>query len=312
VRVLRAIDDGPIDEACASDEFFWIDLEDPTDEAIARLGERFDWHPLAVEDLQSLGQRPKLESYGDYVVMFFFGARAGDDGLPDPVEVGLVVSGSYVVTVRRAGPELDALRARLEARPSGEEQWVVYAILDTLTDTFFPGLAATDERIDELERAIVERPHDEQLTEILELKRTLTDLRRIVVPQRDLTARAMGQLEDIPGLDPASRDWFRDVYDHLIRVGEQIDSYRDLLTSTMDVYLSTVSMRLNEVIRKLTVVATVFLPLTVVTSFFGQNFAWLENHIHSLGAFLVFGIGGIAVSLGILYGWFRSAGLNGR
>ena len=310
MQVLQSIDEHGIDEVCAADEFFWLDLEDPTDEALAKLGERFDWHPLAVEDLQRLGQRPKLESYGDYVVMFVFGARAGEDGLPDPVEVGVVVSGSYVVTVRHAGNELDGLRSRLAARRGGEEQWVVYSILDTLTDTFFPGLETTDDRIDTLERAIVEQPRDEQLTEILELKRTLADLRRIVAPQRDVAGRAIGELEVIPGLDPASRDWFRDVYDHLLRLDEQIDSYRDVLTGVMDLYLSRVSMRLNEVIRKLTIAATIFLPLTVITSFYGQNFGWLVDNTKSLASFLIFGVGSIVVSGILLAVWFRRARLT--
>ena len=310
MRVLTSIEPTEIDEVCAAEEFFWIDLEDPAAETLEQLGQRFDWHPLAVEDLQHLGQRPKLESYGEYVVMFVFGATAGEDGLPDPIEVGVVVSGAYVVTVRRAGTELEGLRARLTARTGGEEQWVVYSILDTLTDTFFPGLETTDDRIDRLERAIVEQPRDEHLTEILELKRTLADLHRIVAPQRDVAARAIGELEVIPGLDPASRDWFRDVYDHLLRLDEQIDSYRDGLTGVMDLYLSRVSMRLNEVIRKLTIAATIFLPLTVITSFYGQNFGWLVNHMRSLTAFLVFGVGSIVASGIVLAVWFRRARLT--
>jgi magnesium transporter len=126
-----------------------------------------------------------------------------------------------------------------------------------------------------------------------------------VTPQRDLFARAIDQIALLPGLEPAARDYFRDVYDHLIRISDLIDSYRDLLTGAMDVYLSTVSNRLNQVMKQLTVVATIFLPLTFVTGFFGQNFAWMVRHVDSLGAFLGFGIGGIALSVVLMVAWFK-------
>jgi magnesium transporter len=109
----------------------------------------------------------------------------------------------------------------------------------------------------------------------------------------------------LPGLEPATRDYFRDVYDHLIRISDLIDSYRDLLTGAMDVYLSTVSNRLNQVMKQLTVIATIFLPLTFVTGFFGQNFGWMVRHVNSLEAFLAFGIGGIVLAAALLFAWFK-------
>ena len=105
-----------------------------------------------------------------------------------------------------------------------------------------------------------------------------------------------------------TRDYFRDIYDHLIRVSDLIDSYRDLLTGTMDVYLSTVSNRLNGVMKQLTVIATIFLPLSFVVGFFGQNFGWLTGHINSLWVFLVYGIGGLLVALVALFVWFKRRG----
>jgi magnesium transporter len=309
MQVLDGIDERAIGELIARDEFFWLDLVDPTPEQLAGLAQRFGWHPLALEDMQERRQRPKLDRYGDQMLIVFYGAHATDalaDDAPQLVEVHIMVSGSWVVTVRheRCG-ELEELRRRVAADASKDEELVVYRIFDTLTDTFFPVLEKIDDAIDELEDVIVLRPTDEQLQRVFRLKRRLVVLRRVITPQRDLAARTIGEIDDLPGLASGSRDYFRDVYDHLIRVSDLIDSYRDLLTGTMDVYLSTVSNRLNVVMKQLTLVATVFLPITALTGFFGQNFGWLVRHIRGPVAFFVLGVGGALASCVLLYAWFR-------
>jgi magnesium transporter len=306
MQVLDTIDERAIDELTSRREFFWLDLVNPSAEQLSSLAERFHWHPLALEDMEKRGQRPKLDRYGDHMLLVFYGARQVGHEAPDVIEVHLVVSGDWVVTVRHGGcGELDELRQRLPADHTKGEQFIVYRILDTLTDTFFPVLEAIDEEIDELEDAIVLGPNDEQLQRIFHLKRSLVTLRRIITPQRDLAARTIDDLAELPGLDPGTRDYFRDVYDHLIRLSDMVDSYRDLLTGAMDVYLSTVSNRTNVVMKQLTLVATIFLPITALTGFFGQNFGWLVLHIRSLAAFMAFGVGGIAISSAILFVWFK-------
>jgi magnesium transporter len=169
-------------------------------------------------------------------------------------------------------------------------------------------LSSIDDDIDRLEDDIIGKPTDEQLQRLFRLKRGLVTLRRVVTPQRDLAARTIDEIAELPGIDPESRDYFRDVYDHLIRISDLIDSYRDLLTGAMDVYLSTVSNRLNGVMKQLTIVATVFLPITALTGFFGQNFGWLVRHIQSLWVFLVYGVGGVALCTILLFFWFRRGG----
>ncbi len=306
MQVLDAIDERAIDELVARREFFWLDLVDPTEQQLEGLAQRFHWHALALEDLQKRGQRPKLDRYGDHMLLVFYGARQIGHAPPDVIEVHLVVSGDWVVTVRHGGcDELDELRQRLPADHTQGEQFVVYRILDTLTDTFFPVLDGIDDEIDRLEDAIVLGPNDEQLQRIFHLKRSLVTLRRIITPQRDLAARTIEDLADLPGLDPGTRDYFRDVYDHLIRLSDMVDSYRDLLTGAMDVYLSTVSNRTNVVMKQLTLVATIFLPITALTGFFGQNFGWLVLHIRTQAAFLTYGVGGIVLSCLILFLWFK-------
>lgn len=306
MRVLDTIDEQAIAELVERDEFFWLDVVDASAEQLGGLARRFGWHPLALEDTQRFGQRPKLDRYGDQMLLVFYGAREGHDESPELIEVHVIVSGSWVITVRHgACPELNRLRERLRTDDAESEQFVVYRILDVLTDTFFPVLETFDEAIDQLEDAIVLQPDDEQLQRVFRLKRSLVTLRRIVTPQRDLAARTIEEIGELPGLDPGTRDYFRDVYDHLIRVSDMVDSYRDLLSSVMDVYLSTISNRLNGVMKQLTLVATVFLPITALTGFFGQNFGWLVLHTRSAWAFFVFGVGGALLSCALLYTWFK-------
>jgi magnesium transporter len=142
------------------------------------------------------------------------------------------------------------------------------------------------------------------------LKRLLVGMRKAVTPQRDTFASLMGRVATLPGLTEEDERYFRDVYDHLIRISDLIDSYRDLLTGAMDVYLSTVSNRLNSVMKQLTVIATIFLPLTFITGFFGQNFGWMVGNIAGAQEFLALGVGSeIVIVVGLLAlfkrrGWF--------
>ncbi len=306
---LTTFDRDELADLRARDEFFWLDLESPGDREVAALGDVLGLHSLAVEDTLVFGQRPKLEAYDDEVLLVFYGAHAGANGRPEGLETHCYLSGGYVVTIRRnACPEFAELRSRLERGPLGGEQWIVYRILDALTDTFFPMLARLDDDIDKLESEILAQPSEEQLGKIFALRRGLVELRQVVAPQRDVFARTMEDITSLPGLEPDTHDYFRQIYDHLIRVSDTIDTYRDVLSNAADVYLSIVSNRLNDVMKRLTLIATVFLPLTFVTGFFGQNFDWLVGAIDSFGAFLLFGVGGLAVPLAILFAYFRRRG----
>jgi magnesium transporter len=306
VQVLHAADDPRLHELLARDEFFWLDLEHPSRDEIARLGARLGWHPLAVEDTQEFGQRPKLDDYGETALMVFYGVN--DDGTP--VEVHVHVSGSWMITVHRLPkPSLEAAAERVRREPPKTEEEAIYRVLDHLTDSFFPVLDRIDEEIDTLMDAMLEGPRLDQRERLFALRRRLVELRRIVSPQRDILARGGDVLGRLPGLHADdARDWFRDVYDHLLRIAELIDSYRDLLAGALDVYLSTVSNRLNQVSKQLTIVATIFLPLTFVTGFFGQNFGTLVRHINGPAAFWGYGVGSMVVGAVILFIWFKRSG----
>jgi magnesium transporter len=308
VRFLDHVDREAIPQLLARDEFFWLDLDQPGDDEASFLAETFKFHPLALEDLRNGGQRPKLEDFGDYMFLVYYGARE-DTGTEHEVqlqEVHAFLSGSYIVT-SHAGPiaPLVEARKRLEAQPPRSEQFVVYRVLDALTDSFFPVLERLDEDLEHLDEAIFDQPSSSHLEQITQLRRQLVELRRVATPQRDLLARGTDDILEIPGLQADSREYFRDVYDHAIRITEQIDSFRDLLSGSRDAYLSTVSNRLNQITTQLTVVATIFLPLSFIVGFFGQNFSWLVRNIGGLEDFLVWGLGSLVVSVVVLLTWFR-------
>jgi magnesium transporter len=311
VPCFAGIDEGEIREQLRRDHFFWLDLENPGDEEIAALSRLFHFHPLALEDVQSFGQRPKLDDYGDYAFLVFYGAHEREG--PDDWmlrEVQLFVSGQYLITIhQRPLPALEEQRSKIEGRVMHSEQFLIYRVLDALTDSFFPLLANIDDEIDELDDAVIEEPTDQQLQRIFALKRDLVAMRKVITPQRDIFARSIDQLADLPGLQLDERDYFRDVYDHLIRISDLIDSYRDLLGGATDVYLSTVANRQNEVMKQLAIIATIFLPLTFLTGFFGQNFGWLVSHgLSHEWQFFVLGVGGLALSCAALAMFFRRKG----
>jgi magnesium transporter len=292
----------------ASDSFFWLDLGQPTRDDFSILREVFNFHPLALEDSEQFNQRAKIDGYDGFVFIVIYGAGVDEERL---VEVHCFYSERFLVTVHREDcPAFAAIRRRYRKRERAMEQpsLLLYRVVDGLVDSFFPSLAALDDRIDELEDAIFLEADDEQLQEIFQMKRQLVGMRKAVTPQRDAFASLMGGVAELPGLGEGDEHYFRDVYDHLIRISDLIDSYRDLLTGAMDVYLSTVSNRINAVMKQLTIIATIFLPLMFVTGFFGQNFGWMVSRVHSWPMFLGLGVGSEIVALLALLAFFRRRG----
>jgi magnesium transporter len=301
---------GPIDDAeiarhLESGEFFWLDLHKPTSVDLALLADVFKFHPLAVEDATHFGQRPKYDPFDDFVYLVVYGANEDKDGL---VEVHCFFSGTYLVTVHRDScPPFDELRerAKAETQPPAHGVMLLYMVVDALADSFLPGLSKLDDRIDDLENGVLQKPDDEQLQELFRLKRRLVGWRKVVTPERDTFARIVTGVIEIPGMTPDMERYFRDVYDHLIRISDLIDSYRDLLTGAMDVYLSTVSNRLNEVMKRLTIVATIFMPLTFIVGFFGMNFTWMVKNITGFWPFFWLAIVSEVAAVVVMLLFFR-------
>jgi magnesium transporter len=301
---------GRVRELLGAGQFLWLDLHAPGARELEILREEFGFHPLSLEDSWRFEQRPKLDDYGEYVFLVVFGpSDALDiDGL---VEVHCFYSERYLVTVHRdAAPTIAALGERYVKHDMvvDDPARLLHAVVDGLVDGYFPQLSALDDRIDALEDAIFLEAGDAQLQEIFSMKRQLVRMRKVIAPQRDLFASIAVGVESLPGLTAEDERYFRDVYDHLIRISDMVDTYRDLLTGAMDVYLSTVSNRLNGVMKQLAIIATVFMPLTFLTGFFGQNLGWMVAHAGGLGHFLVFGIGLELMTLAIVLGYFTRKG----
>jgi magnesium transporter len=324
-RFLLAIDgsthtpDRPTIEKLLHDGMLlWLDVVGIDDDVLALLREVFDLHPVAVEDVAEFGQRAKCEVYGDVSHIVSYGAR----GIGEPLmEVHCFYAAQFLVTLRRDDyAALTQLRARVASPeghlPNGRRPTrliLLHHVLDRLIDSFFPVLTDFDDKIDDLQEAIFAKPSNEQLSELFSLQRWLVGARKAVTPQRDVLASLASGVTTLPGMSAARLPYLRDLYDHLIRISDLIDSYRDLLSNAMDVYLSTVSNRLNEVMKQLTVIATVFLPLSFLTGFFGQNFGWLVAHLGGLGVFIALGLGTEVLAVAGLFMLFRSRGwLGGR
>ena len=299
---------GLLAEKLRGDEFFWLDLHGPTAEDIELLRDLFGFHPLAVEDSEHFGQRPKAEDYEDFVFLVLYGWSPDEDGL---VEVHSFLSERFLVTVRRdEAPSLDALRVRFERDlgrfPQGT--LVLYEVIDSLVDDFFPVVEQLDERLDLIEEHIFASPKPEHLEDIFAMKRRLVRLRRVVAPQRDLLGRIAGGAVELPGMTTDVDRYFRDVYDHLVRLSEAIDGDREMMNVAIDAYLSIASNRLNVTTKQLAVIATIFLPLTFVTGFFGQNFGWMVDHVDSWQMFVALGLGLEVLTLIALLVLFRLRG----
>jgi magnesium transporter len=232
-------------------------------------------------------------------------------------EVHCFYSEKFLVTVHRAAhPGLSSLAERLRKRPElcSDQVMMLYRVVDELVDSFFPVLASLDDRIDRLEDEILRRPTDQQLGTLFDIKRSLIAQRKVLSPQRDMFAMLLSGGNELPGMTADAERYFRDLYDHMIRISDLVDSYRDLISGAMDTHLSTVSNRLNVVMKQLAIIATVFLPLSFLTGFFGQNFGWMVNRLDNLPVFLGAGIGlQVAVVVGLLVlfkrrGWMSAEG----
>jgi magnesium transporter len=297
-----------VEKLLSRKSFFWVDIDSPTESDFGILRDVFHFHPLAVEDSETFDQRAKIDDYDDFVFLVVYGAAGDADRL---VEVHCFYSERVLVTVHRDdAPAFVELRRRYLRRhaPVDEPPLLLYKIVDALVDSFFPLLAELDDRIDAIEDQTFVDAGQEQLQQIFDLKRMLVGMRKAVTPQRDAFAGVTAGVVELPGVTAAETRYFRDVYDHLIRISDLIDTYRDLLTSAMDVYLSTVSNRLNGVMKQLAVIATIFLPLTFITGFFGQNFGWMVRNVNGWEEFLWLGIGAQLLTLAGLLLMFRRRG----
>lgn len=285
--------------------FYWLDLEDPSDDDVDRLGSLFGYHELALDASKRFGQRPRLTPYNGMTQVIAFGA----DTNGEPLEVHFYYELDSIVTLRHVEcPGLDEVFNASTFQPDLDRApiLVLHELLETLVVSFDPAVDDIDEKLTALEAVIFEAPTTERLAQIMSAKRRLARMRHATLPLRDQLAGATTLLsERLPGMSTEGERYFRDLYDLLVHLAEHLDSERDHASEVMDVYLSMVNNRQNDVMKQLTVVATIFLPLTFLTGFFGMNFPALIRNITGWPAFLFLGIGLNLLSIGILLGFLR-------
>lgn len=277
-------------------KLLWVSLEQPTQEEYHTiLRDTFHFHPLAIEDCQNTGyQPPKVDDFEEYLFVIAHGVRANGtlDEL-ETVELDLFLGRNYLVTSYNASemPPVAAIRKRMERDErllSHGADFLCHAILDHLVDDYMPLLDNMDEELDKLEDKLLERPGTDTLQRILALKHQILTLRRVITPQREVMNRL--SRDDLPQIDPRNRIYFRDIYDHLVRIRDLSESLRDVVSGTLDIYLSVTSNRLNEVMKALTIVSTIFLPLTFVAGIYGMNFRYMPEIGWRYGYAMVWGV----------------------
>jgi magnesium transporter len=300
-----------LDEAaaeCRKGGFVWLGMFEPSPEELEQVRASFGLHVLAVEDAQTFHLRPKIEAYeGDVRLVILRTARYDDDREEvDFGEISIFVAPQFVITVRQGvASGLRGARERLERRPELLEEGsasALWAILDQVVDGYGPVVAELEHDIEQVEATVFSGSVAPTERTYL-LRREATDFYRAVHPLLAVVAT----IERTEG-GGALRPYFRDVHDHLALVNEEVAAQRDLLTTILEANIAVISVEQNKIsvrqsttMEQLTILASVFLPLTFVTGFFGMNFEWLNGHIDSFLAFLVLGVGGMVATALLLY-----------
>lgn len=255
----------------------WIDVDLVQQvELVAKIGECFGLHPLVVEDILNTDQRPKMEDFGDYLYVVLRALTSnGERSGMDSEQVSLVLGPNYVISFQeKRGAVFEKVRERIRTSKGRFSKfgadYLAYSLLDAVVDNYFIVLERLGERIEALEEALVAKPASSTLRSIHVLKRELIFLRRSVWPLREVLNGL--QREDSTLVGESTRVYLRDVYDHTIHAIDTLETFRDMISGMLDIYLSSMSNRLNEVMKVLTIIATIFIPLTFITGIYGMNF----------------------------------------
>lgn len=315
-RVLEVGPDGPptvyegIDRIAppADGVLRWIDLQKQDEAQLNVLAQQFRFHPLTIEDCSHFDQRPKLEAYNDYLFLVTHGFQlttSKSDPL-DTLELHTFLGKGYLVTVHLESiAPLDAVWKRLlgdAALFRKGTDFVSYLIADAIVDSFFPLLDEIAEQVEDVEEQVLGGSHKVEMADIFRLKRLLVQLRKVMSPQRDVFGLLAKQGDG--RIDQRTSVYFRDVYDHVLRIHERVEGTRDLLGNALDAYLWSASQRTNEIMKRLTLLSAIFLPLTFITGFWGQNFEGLP--VKSNEILVATLIACAVIPLGMIYYFRRS------
>ncbi len=288
----------------------WVNLQNPSvDEITHVLNDLFHFHPLAIEDCQTHGyQTPKIDDFGEYIFIIAHALPGNHNeiDLDTTEELNIFLGANYLVTCHsceKLNP-LEAVISRLERDERlirNGPDYLCHSILDHLVDEYLPLLDNLDEKLEIIEDRVLQKPTPDILAELLNLKHTLMLLRRIVTPQREVINRL--SRDEYRMIDQQSRIYYRDIYDHLVRIQDLSDTLRDIASGVLDIYLNSTSLRLNEIMKALTVVSTIFLPLSFVAGVYGMNFDHMPELTWRFGYLVVWFVFA-SIFIGMLV-WFK-------
>jgi magnesium transporter len=287
----------------------WVDVVDATPEEIARVGEEFGFHPLALEDVSRGGQRPKIDHYDGYQFIVFYGLVTEAERCQSH-EVDIFVGAHYMVTFRAGDLAViretaERWRANVATMNNHGVGFLLYSLLDSLVDGYFPVLDDIADRADSLEETIILQGQPALQAEILRLRRELLMIRRIAGPERDVLNVLVRQ--DPPLFGRKEVVYFQDVYDHLLRITDSVDIYRDMLSSVLDANLSMISYTLNIVVKRLTASSIILMSITLVAGIYGMNFVYMPEldwrYGYPFALSLMFLVGAVEIALFRRIGW---------
>jgi magnesium transporter len=284
----------------------WFALDDPNDPRLDELARQFHLHPTHVEDCRSNNERLKAEGTDDYLFLILKYIQSVEDGDIGFANLSLFVGRDFLISVRDAtcaGEEI--LQRASRADPDEKPAKLLYLILDSIVDSYFVSIDHSDDRIDELQDSVLDNPSPQILENLFDQKRKLIELRRVLVNLRDACMSLQRESSSI--ITPELYPFFRDVYDHALRLLDSVETLRDLLNNTFDVYLSSVANRTNQVMKVLTVLSTIALPALVISGIYGMNLKGLPFLESDHGTEFV--VGAMVVSTGLVlwmlkrFGW---------
>jgi magnesium transporter len=306
---LRKFKASELESAVHEKGFLWIDVEGNNKADFDILKELFHLHPLTIENLVSFNQRPKAEEYPEYIFLILHPVTYATGKL-EISEIDFILGHNYLITSRLGSTDnISVVSEKISKDPmyfSKGPSFLLYSIIDAIVDDYFPPLEKMAEELDALETEIFSNPSKKTLNKLFRLKRNTIQLRKTVNAQRDMIIFLSRQESDF--VLPEHRVYFRDVYEHLVRVSDSIDTYREIISDSMDAYLSVISNRLNEVMKVLTIIATIILPMSLVAGFYGMNVDFPEYGIFGKPGLYFFALGlMLTIVISMLF-WFRKKG----
>lgn len=273
-------------------------------EAIERIGQHYELHPLVMEDIVNIAQRPKIDEYDDYIFVVLKMLYYDEDGNIVSEQVSFILGEEYVLSFQESeGDVFDSVRNRITQGKGRirnmQADYLLYALMDAVVDHYFSVIEALGDKIEVFETAIFSGQVDDDISQkIQNLKREILRLRRAIFPLREVINRIEKNENNL--INHKTITYFRDIYDHLIQVTENIDIYREMIWSLMDMYMTTISNKMNEVMKVLTIMASIFIPLTFIAGVYGMNFNYMPELQFEYGYFVIWGIM-IFTFLGMLY-----------